>query len=70
MPDIGRPDDFGLRPAMTLRGRLALVKRVPAGQGVSYGHAYLTTARHRRWDSSRLGYADGVPAQREQPSDP
>ena len=27
---------------MTLRAGLALVKRVPAGQGVSYGHTYMT----------------------------
>ena len=27
-----------LRPVMTLRARLAMVKRVPAGTGVSYGH--------------------------------
>ena len=29
---------------MTLRAKVALVKRVPAGAGVSYGHRY-TTAR-------------------------
>ena len=46
-------DDFGLRPAMTLRARLALVKRLPAGQGISYGHAYVDRRRHRRRARSR-----------------
>jgi len=49
-----------LRPAMTLRARLALVKRVPAGTGVSYGHRYLT-ARETTLGLVPLGYADGVP---------
>src|SRR5262245_39379278 len=35
-------ETFGLRPAMTARARVALTKRVPAGQGVSYGHTYVT----------------------------
>ncbi len=49
-----------LRPAMTLRGTVALTKRVPAGYGVSYGLTYRTTA-----DTTLalvpLGYADGIP---------
>jgi alanine racemase len=49
-----------LRPAMTLSARLALVKRVPAGSGVSYGHRY-TTARAATLGLVPLGYADGVP---------
>jgi alanine racemase len=49
-----------LRPAMTLRARLALVKRVPAGPGVSYGHRYVT-ARETTLAVVPLGYADGVP---------
>ncbi|MBV9092941.1 MAG: alanine racemase [Streptosporangiaceae bacterium] len=49
-----------LRPAMTLRARLALVKRVPPGSGVSYGHRYVT-ARETRLGLVPLGYADGVP---------
>lgn len=49
-----------LRPAMTLRARLALVKRVPAGTGVSYGHRY-TTTRETTLGLVPLGYADGVP---------
>jgi alanine racemase len=34
-----------LRPAMTLRARLVLVKQVPPGTGVSYGHRHVTTGR-------------------------
>jgi alanine racemase len=49
-----------LRPAMTLRARLALVKRVPAGSGVSYGHLY-TTPRETTLGLVPLGYADGIP---------
>ena len=49
-----------LRPAMTLRARLVLVKRVPSGTGVSYGHRYVTP-RETTLGLVPLGYADGVP---------
>ncbi len=49
-----------LRPAMTLRARLAMVKRVPAGTGVSYGHRYVTS-RETTLGLLPVGYADGVP---------
>jgi alanine racemase len=52
--------DFGLVPAMTLRSALASVKRVRAGEGVSYGHAY-TTTDETTLVLVPLGYADGVP---------
>jgi alanine racemase len=52
--------DFDLRPAMTVRARVVLTKRVPAGQGVSYGHTY-TTSRATTLALVPLGYADGVP---------
>lgn len=54
------PEAFGLRPAMTLRGAVAAVRRVPEGQGVSYSYTY----RAREATSLALvplGYADGVP---------
>ncbi|WP_104523756.1 alanine racemase [Blastococcus atacamensis] len=50
----------GLRPAMTVRARVALTKRVPAGAGVSYGHTY-TTAGETTLALVPVGYADGVP---------
>lgn len=51
---------FGLRGAMTLRTRLALTKRVPAGSGVSYEHDYVTD-RESNLGLVPLGYADGIP---------
>jgi alanine racemase len=59
-PELGVPADFGLRPVMTLRGRLALVKRVPVDHGVSYGHTY-HTASETRLGLVPAGYADGIP---------
>jgi alanine racemase len=57
---VPREGDFGLTPAMTLRSALASVKRVRAGEGVSYGHAY-TTAHDTTLALVPLGYADGIP---------
>ncbi len=57
---VPRVSTYGLRPAMTLRARVALAKEVPAGSGVSYGHRYTTTERSRL-ALIPLGYADGVP---------
>jgi alanine racemase len=53
-------DSFGLTPAMTVRAAAAGVKRVRAGEGVSYGHEY-TTTRDTTLVLVPLGYADGVP---------
>ncbi len=60
VPDVAGPAELGLRPAMTVRARLANVKRVAAGQGVSYGHEYVTE-RETTLGLVPLGYADGVP---------
>lgn len=60
IPDQAAPAELGLRPAMSVRARLSLVKRVGAGQGVSYGHAYVTD-RMTTLGLVPLGYADGVP---------
>ncbi len=60
VPQFGGPGAYGLTPAMTLTGQLALVKRVPAGQGVSYAHAY-TTSSETVLGLVPLGYADGIP---------
>ena len=60
VPDVGGPSAYGLRPAMTLAANLVLVKRAPAGSGVSYGHTY-TTERETTLGLVPLGYADGVP---------
>ncbi|MGH3872254.1 MAG: alanine racemase [Pseudonocardiaceae bacterium] len=55
-PEVG--DD--LVPAMTLRSQVALLKRVAAGEGVSYGHVWHTD-RQTTLALVPAGYADGVP---------
>jgi alanine racemase len=52
--------ELGLRPAMTVRGAVAAVRRVPAGAGVSYGYDH-RTERETTLALVPLGYADGVP---------
>jgi len=59
-PAVGSARELGLRPAMRLRAEVALVKSVPAGQGVSYGHRY-TTETSTTLALVPVGYADGVP---------
>ncbi|GAA5068649.1 alanine racemase [Streptomyces similanensis] len=59
-PELGVPADFGLRPVMTLSASLALVKHVPGGHGVSYGHHYVTPGE-TTLGLVPVGYADGVP---------
>ncbi|WP_432548027.1 alanine racemase [Kineococcus sp. SYSU DK004] len=52
--------ELGLVPAMTLTARLAHVRRVPAGAGVSYGATW-TAPRATTLGLVPLGYGDGVP---------
>ncbi|WP_030671708.1 alanine racemase [Streptomyces cellulosae] len=59
-PEVGTPADFGLRPVMTLCASIALVKRVPGGHGVSYGHHYVTPGE-TTLGLVPVGYADGIP---------
>jgi alanine racemase len=59
-PEVGDARELGLVPAMTLRASAALVKQVPAGSGVSYGHRYITP-RDTTLALVPLGYADGIP---------
>jgi alanine racemase len=51
---------YGLVPAMTLRSQVAQLKRVAAGEGVSYGHVWHTD-RETTLALVPVGYADGVP---------
>ncbi len=53
-------DALRLRPALSLRSRLARVQRVSAGTGVSYGHAFVAD-RDRVIGTVPFGYADGLP---------
>jgi alanine racemase len=59
-PELGTHRELGLRPVMTLAASVALVKEVPAGHGVSYGHHYVTGAG-TTLGLIPVGYADGVP---------
>jgi alanine racemase len=56
IPDRG---DMGLRPAMTLKCSVALVRSVQAGDGVSYGHTWIAE-RDTTLALLPIGYADGV----------
>ena len=49
-----------LRPALTLKTRVALVRELPAGHGVSYGGTFVT-GRPTRVGTLAAGYADGYP---------
>jgi alanine racemase len=51
--------DMGLRPAMTLKCPVALVRSVRAGDGVSYGHTWIAK-RDTTLALLPIGYADGV----------
>ncbi|MFF6773895.1 alanine racemase [Streptomyces sp. NPDC012637] len=59
-PAVGTSAELGLRPVMSLKASVALVKRVPGGHGVSYGHHYVTPGE-TTLGLIPLGYADGVP---------
>jgi len=59
-PELASGADLGLRPAMTLAARLAHVRRVPAGAGVSYGLTYSVGAE-TTLGLVPVGYGDGVP---------
>jgi alanine racemase len=58
-PAPGRTD-LPLRPAMTARARLAMVKDVAAGASVSYGHTW-TADQPTRLGLVPVGYGDGIP---------
>jgi alanine racemase len=49
-----------LKPAMTWKTRIALIRDVPAGHGISYGRTFITP-RPMRVATLSAGYADGYP---------
>ena len=51
--------DMGLKPAMTLKCPVALVRPIQAGEGVSYGHTWIAE-RDTTLALLPIGYADGV----------
>jgi alanine racemase len=58
-PDPGMSYPTELTPVMTLRTRLAHVKRLPAGASVSYGHTW-TADRDTTVGLVPMGYGDGI----------
>ena len=51
--------DMGLTPVMTLKCPVALLRKVQAGEGVSYGHTWIAE-RDTTLALLPIGYADGV----------
>ena len=59
-PCVATSAELGLRPAMRLESALVQVKRIDAGQAVSYGGTWSAPAD--RWVGLvPLGYSDGIP---------
>ncbi|WP_067437325.1 alanine racemase [Nocardioides jensenii] len=59
-PAPGVTRDLGLVPAMTVRARFSMVKRVTAGSSVSYGHTW-TASADTTMGLVPIGYAEGLP---------
>jgi alanine racemase len=57
---LGNSKSLGLKPAMTLKAKLHLVKDVHAGTPVGYG-AIATTRADTKLGVVAMGYADGIP---------
>jgi len=51
--------DLALQPALAVKARVSLIREVPSGSGVSYGHRFVTS-RPSRLAVIAIGYADGV----------
>jgi alanine racemase len=49
-----------LKPVMTWKTRIALIRNMPAGHGISYGRTFITP-REMRVATLSAGYADGYP---------
>jgi alanine racemase len=49
-----------VRPAMSVRSAVGLVRRVPAGEGISYGHTF-APERDTTIVTVPIGYGDGYP---------
>ena len=47
-----------IRPIATIKSRIAFVKTIPKGTGVSYGHSYIAT-QESRIATVPIGYGDG-----------
>lgn len=54
---LGR--NLPLQPALAVKARVSLIREVPSGSGISYGHRFVTS-RPSRLAVIGIGYADGV----------
>ena len=61
-PSPGVGAHLGLRPALTWRSQVSAVKRLAAGEAISYGHRY-RLERDACVATVPVGYADGYPRQ-------
>ena len=52
--------ELGLKPALELKTHISYIKEVDAGEGISYGHSYITKEK-RIIATIPVGYADGYP---------
>jgi len=57
-PAVEVPLPAAFRPALSFKTKVAQVKNIPAGEGISYGTTYITTAPERI-AVLPVGYADG-----------
>ena len=57
-PHLGQT--VSLEPVLAVKARITLVKTIPPGTGVSYGHQFISD-RQLRLAVVAIGYADGVP---------
>jgi len=60
LPCEGAPKAVRLKPALALKSRVAHLKRVPRGEGVSYGHTW-RAQRDSVIGLLPIGYGDGYP---------
>jgi alanine racemase len=58
-PSPALRDTVELEPAMSLKSRVGMVKRLPAGESISYGQRY-TLSREALVATIPCGYADGL----------
>ncbi len=49
----------GLRPVLSLKTQVTLVRELPKGHGISYGRTFVTSADRTRVATLGIGYADG-----------
>jgi alanine racemase len=67
-PGDGLAEPFGVRPALSWRTAVTMVKRLPAGERVSYGGRY-ALERDATIATVPVGYDDGYPRQLEGKAD-